>query len=242
MNSIRALSIILAAGRGSRMNVSKPKPLTEIYGKPILSFIQEGFIKNKIDNCIVINPKDKDFFKMYEKQCVFVYQDRPKGTGDAVIQAYDLIKMYDYTYVFVGDSPFIDSILIKRMLTECKKGNCDSLILTSIFNKKFPYARVIRNKAGNITKITEEIDASKKELLVNELFCSHYLFKSEILIKYLPKLRKNKKNRETYLTCILDKLISDNKKIGSIVVNDWRKLVGLNTKEDVYWAKSQKIL
>ena len=37
-------------------------------------------------------------------------------------------------------------------------------------------------------------------------------------------------------------LINDNKNVNSLIVDDWRRLVGLNTKEDLHWIESQKIV
>ena len=76
---------------------------------------------------------------------------------------------------------------------------------------------------------------------IKELFCSHYIFNSDILENYLNKLIPNSKNQEVYLTDIINELIQDKKDINSIVVNDWVRLVGLNTKEDIEWIESQKI-
>ena len=107
--------------------------------------------------------------------------------------------------------------------------------------KKFPYARVIR-KNKSITKFVEEKDTNDSEFQVNELFCSHYLFKSKTLLKFLKYLKPDNKNSEIYLTDILNHLIKNNKSINSIIIKDWMHLVGLNTKEDISWIESQKIV
>ena len=115
------------------------------------------------------------------------------------------------------------------------------MILSSIFkDKKFPYARIIRKK-NSIVKIVEEKDASRKELIEQELFCSHYLFKSSILLDYMKYLKPNIKTGEIYLTDILNVLLENNKKINSLIIDDWKRLVGLNTKEDILWIESQKM-
>ena len=101
---------------------------------------------------------------------------------------------------------------------------------------------MIRNSSGDINKIIEEIDADNQEVKVNELFGSHYLFKSEALHNYLPKLKSNTKTGEIYFTDILNELIIRGKKIESIVIDDWKKIVGLNTKKDIEWAESQKMI
>ena len=243
MNQSSSLAIVLAAGKGTRMNQKIPKPLVPISGNPIILWIVKSFADNDIDTAIVINPKDKKFFKSFDKDVKLVFQEKQKGTGHAVLQALELISLYKYTYVFVGDSPFIGADIISDLYTEHIKSNSDITILTSVFNdKKFPYARIVRNSKKDIIKVVEELSANEQEKQVDELFGSHYLFKSKILIKYLTKLKPNKINGEVYLTDILNEIIADDLNIKSLKITDWRKLVGLNSMKDIEWAESQKIL
>ena len=243
MNQSNSLAIILAAGKGTRMNQKVPKPLVKVYQKPIISWIIDSFKINNIDIAVIINPKQESFFEEYNNEAKFVYQKNQRGTGHAVMQASNIIKHYKYVYVFVGDSPFVGQEIIASMYHEHISTNSDVTILSSIFkDKKLPYARLIRDNKKNVKKIIEEIDANNEELKINELFCSHYLFKSKILSNYLLRLKANSKTKEIYFTDILNEMIIDNKNINSIIINDWKKLVGLNTKEDLEWVESQKMI
>ena len=115
MNPIKKLSVILAAGKGTRMDSNIPKPMNQVGDKPIISWLIESFKKNNIDIVLVINKKDLDFFSDFKNDVKFVYQNLPLGTGDALMKALDDIKRYDLTYVFMGDSPFVGSDLISQM-------------------------------------------------------------------------------------------------------------------------------
>ena len=241
MNQNKALALVLAAGNGTRMKSKIPKPLNLVYNKPIISWVINFFKKENIDVGLIINPKDKQYFKDYKNLVSFIYQKNPNGTGHAVMQAKKIISNYDNTYVFVGDSPFVDNKIIAKMYASHLMDNSDCTILSSIFfEKAFPYARIVR-KNGSIIKFVEEKDANKIELKINELFCSHYLFKSKILLEFIDYLKPDQKNNEIYLTDILNNLVSSKKNINSIVIEDWKRLVGLNTKEDISWIESQKI-
>ena len=138
------LAIILAAGKGSRMKKNIPKPLNKVYDKPILNWIVSTFRNCNTDIAVVINPDKKKKFNKYNNDVSFIYQKNPLGTGHAVIQAKKLIEKYNKVFVFVGDSPFITSSIIKKMLLLHNKENADCSILSSSFQKKFPYARIIR--------------------------------------------------------------------------------------------------
>ena len=243
MRQSDSLAIVLAAGKGTRMDQNIPKPLVLVNHKPIISWIVNSFSANNIDIVAVVNPESEDLFKPFNKIVKFVFQKEQNGTGHAVMQVRDIILKYKYVYVFVGDSPFIGSGVISEMYHQHLDEDSDVTILSSIFKgKKFPYARVVRDQDANIVKVVEEIDANEQEVEIDELFGSHYLFKSKVLFDYLFRLKKNNKTGEIYFTDILNELIADNNKINSIVIPDWRKLVGLNTVEDIKWAESQKII
>ena len=241
MNHNKVLALILAAGRGTRMKSEIPKPLNLVYNKPIISWIINSFKKENIDIGLIINPKDEDHFKDYKNQVNFIYQKYPRGTGHAVIQAKKIINKYNSTFVFVGDSPFVNKHIISRMYNSHLENKSHCTILSSNFiEKKFPYARIIR-KNKSIIKVVEQKDATDLELKIDELFCSHYLFESKLLLDYLNCLKPHKNNNEIYLTDILNHILLNKKNINSIIIKDWKSLVGLNTKEDISWIESQKI-
>ena len=58
-------AIILAGGKGKRMNSKVSKQFIEIKGKPIIYYTIKKFNENKnIDNIVVVLPKDEvDYFK-----------------------------------------------------------------------------------------------------------------------------------------------------------------------------------
>tara|TARA_B100001175_G_scaffold314008_1_gene322571 strand:+ start:268 stop:996 length:729 start_codon:yes stop_codon:yes gene_type:complete len=241
MNHNKVLALILAAGRGTRMKSEIPKPLNLVYNRPIISWIINSFKKENIDIGLIINPKDRNHFEDYKNQVNFIYQNHPRGTGHAVIQAKKTIIKYNRTFVFVGDSPFVSNDIISKMYNSHLQNKSYCTILSSNFiEKKFPYARIIR-KNESIIKVIEQKDATNLELQIDELFCSHYLFESRVLLDYLNYLKPHENNKEIYLTDILNHIISNKKNINSIIIKDWKCLVGLNTKKDIAWIESQKI-
>ena len=238
-----SLAIILAAGKGTRMNTNIPKPLVKVNNRPIISWLIDDFKKNNTDIALVVTPLDKKNFSKYNDIVRFVFQNNPKGTGHAVMQASNLMSEYRYIYVFVGDCPFVGSDNISNLYNLHVKNNNDITILSSIFrDKKFPYARIIRDENGSILECVEEINATDNQKLIQELFCSHYIFKADILYKYLKDLKPNSKTGEIYFTDIINNLIKNNKSISSLNITDWRRLVGLNTQKDLEWMQSQNMI
>ena len=242
MKRSSAVAVVLAAGRGSRMKVDIPKHLVEVHGKPIISWIVDDFQSSSVDVALVINPSEEHHFKCFQDRAEFVYQASPRGTGDALMQALHIVKQYELVYVFVGDSPFVGSDTIKRMHTLHAKDSADCTILSSDFRMSFPYARILRSDNSRVIGCVEEKNASLEQLAIKELFCSHYLFRSSIIEQYIMNIDLDPDNKEIYLTDIINILIRNKKRVSVLKVKNWKRLVGLNTKEDVDWIESQGIV
>ena len=58
-------TIILAAGKGTRMKSNLPKPLHCLAGKPMLSHIIDNLRDCEIDETIVVINKQSDLLKNY---------------------------------------------------------------------------------------------------------------------------------------------------------------------------------
>src|SRR5438046_1960185 len=103
------IALILAAGKGTRMNSDLPKPLVPFYGSPIVEHIIQAFFRAGINDVnLVIGHGAELVRKEIGNKVGYVYQLEQKGTAHAVMQAKDVIdwKGKDI-YVFVGDSPLI---------------------------------------------------------------------------------------------------------------------------------------
>ena len=65
MANNKTLAIILAAGKGTRMNMGIPKPLVKVKKRPIISWLIDDFRKKNIDVNLIVNPLDIAFFNKY---------------------------------------------------------------------------------------------------------------------------------------------------------------------------------
>ena len=102
--------IILAAGRGTRMNQEIPKVLTELNGISLIEKLlksTENFF-SKEDIYIVVGYKGQDVIDRLKNEYSFIWQKEQLGTGHAVKQCEDVLKnKYDNLLVLCGDMPFI---------------------------------------------------------------------------------------------------------------------------------------
>jgi len=232
------LALLLAAGKGTRMNTSIPKPLIPVTNYPIIHHIINALTECQIAQIAIVIGHQADIVKsQLGNQYEYVLQSEQKGMAHAVDQADSLISQYEETLVFVGDSPLIQHDSIQRLITYHHDEGAVCSFLTSIFPIHFPYARVIRNADGNVQRCVEERHASVEEKKITEYLTSHYLFNSDTLLKYLNEVEADPETNESYLTNIIEILVEQGLKVVAVHINDYRQLVGLNTPEDLIWAE-----
>ena len=109
------IAIILAAGKGSRMNSSIPKPLHKIAGKTIIEHILYNIKDAGYDDSVIVLNKENESFFSYLRtnntDLTFAFQKDQLGTGDAVregVKDLDLSEVENVLVVF-GDTPLLSS-------------------------------------------------------------------------------------------------------------------------------------
>ncbi len=224
-------AIILAAGKGTRMNSILPKCAVSVLGKPMIVHIVDALIEASIKNIVVVVGYKKeviiDLLKDY-KEVKFTEQIEQLGTGHACLMGLSqLNKDVGSTIILPGDMPLIGSSNISLMMNIHNEFKNDMTILSCIFDNPFSYGRLIRNKDNNVIKIVEELDATEEERKVKEINTGLYIVKTNLLCKYLPLIDNNNKKAEYYLTDIV-KLLSDNYKIDTCIKEYDYHLMGIN--------------
>lgn len=113
-------AIVLAGGRGKRMNYHKSKQFIEIKGKPVLVYTLEKFIYNKsIDEVILVLPEDEvDYCKKEVLQRYSLKVDRivigGKERQDSVFNALEAMEKTDIVLIHDGARPFISEKIIEE--------------------------------------------------------------------------------------------------------------------------------
>ncbi len=229
--------IILAAGQGTRMKSSLPKVLHKLCEKPMIDYIIEESLKITKNIDIVLGYKFEEVKKQIEKYNIGIYKQNLKdfpGTGGALIS---IIKDKSWKIknerilVLNGDMPLIEANELKKF------ENIDADIVMSVMKLKNPfgYGRVVIQKE-NVQKIVEQKDANEEELKIPFVNTGVYMFKKEILEKYIPKITNNNNQKEYYLTDIIEMAVKDKKNIKAVEVDE-EHFKGINSKKDLSAAE-----
>lgn len=199
MNKLKA--VILAAGKGTRMNSDLPKVLHECLGQSMVHHVikaVEG--ADALDVCVIVGYKAKEVKDAIYDIVQFVEQEEQLGTGHAVKCAKDFIGTEGDTIVVCGDTPLITADTLKALVELHRKEANGATVLSAILEDATGYGRIIRDADGNFVKIVEHKDGTEEELAVNEVNSGMYVFNSEALSASLELLSNDNAAGEYYLT------------------------------------------
>ena len=240
MSKAKLGAIILAAGKGKRMNSKNiNKVVLSLAKKPMIvhtiSLLEKVSIKEIV---IVVGFAKESVMSLLGSEVIFAEQKKRLGTAHAVLCG--LKKMPedidDVLVVNGDDSAFYSKDLINDLINTHFSSNASLTFLT--IDKKNPsgLGRVVRDGKGKVIAIVEEKDATQSERQIKEINPGCYIFKVHFLKKYLKTVKKSEVTGEYYLTDLIDIGIRNNEKIeafrgGSL---PWR---GVNTKKELLEAE-----
>lgn len=230
------ISIILAAGEGTRMKSKLPKVVHKICGKPILEYVIDASKGANVQKNVVIIGHGGDIVRdcIKVKDIYFENQpigkDVPYGTGFAVMQAINHIDDDSKVIVLSGDTPLITEDTIDKLFDFHNNGRCACTILTAIFDNPTGYGRIVRDDAGRVSKIVEQKDASNDEAQINEINAGIYCFSGKMLKYGLNNINSNNAQGEYYLTDVVEILVNEGYNVGAYIIEDAIEIHGINNR------------
>ncbi|WP_138160099.1 bifunctional UDP-N-acetylglucosamine diphosphorylase/glucosamine-1-phosphate N-acetyltransferase GlmU [Peptoniphilus catoniae] len=233
------VSVILAAGEGSRMKSNKPKVLHEILGMPMIDYVIEATKNSNVEKTDVVVGHGEDKIREYfgDRDITFksqpIGEGCPYGTGFAVMQTLDSFHDNDTVLILNGDTPLIRSDTIDELIKFHEVNNFSATILTAVLDCPYGYGRIIRDDKARIKKIVEEKDACQKEKLVREINSGIFVFKGKDLKESLKTLNTDNTQGELYLTDAIESLSREGKEIGGFKLKDNREIVGVNSRDNL---------
>ena len=227
-------SIILAAGEGTRMKSDKPKVLSEVLFKPMISWVIDSIEESEIkDICIIAGFKQEmltNYLKSEGKNIQKALQQERKGTAHAVMMAKNFLEGNHGKDILIlnGDAPFIDSATIKNSYQSHKDNNNAATVISAVISEPFGYGRIVRNKQGELVSITEQKDASDEIQKINEVNSGAYWFNVDHLLKVLYQIKSDNAQNEYYLPDAIKILINEGLKVGSYISESENVILGAN--------------
>lgn len=239
-------SIILAAGKGTRMKSETPKVLHKIFNKELLGYVLDEVNKTgDVSQNFVIVGHQSDVVEAYVKknfenaECRL--QSPQLGTGHAAFQAYEDLKDFDgEVLILCADTPLLTAETLKKLIASHRNGHAALTVMSAIFDDPSNYGRIIRDGHGNLNAIVEEKDADSEQKAVKEVNTGVYLLDWKAVSPAFLSLDSNNAQGEYYLTDIVKWTIKQGLKAQSFILENNEESFGINSK--LHLAQAAKIM
>lgn len=230
------VSIVLAAGEGTRMKSDLPKVLHRIAGKPLVDYVIRSAKEAGAEETVVVIGHKADLVneELKNKGVVIRKQpmsaDVPYGTGFAVMQSLDCFKDDDVVVILTGDTPLITADTLKNFINFHQNNGYEACVLTANLKDPTGYGRIVRRENSSIGKIVEEKDASIKEKAIQEVNSGIFTFQGRALRNALTHLETDNAQGELYLTDVIKILNEKGHKVGGYTLKDANEMLGINSR------------
>ena len=231
--------VILAGGKGTRMESDLPKALMPLGGSTMIQTLLNN-LDPKIKPIVVVGYKANKVKDVLNEQTYFALQEEQLGTGHAVMQCKDVIEpSISEIVVLYGDQPLVDQVMVVKLLAAHRQsGGAITMGVISVPDFKDwriayeKYGRVIRDHDNHVKAIVEYKDASDEVKSMTEVNPAYFVFNKEWLFENLNNLDNDNNQSEYYLTDLIKIAFEQGQLIKSVDI-DPRKGLGANTKEQL---------
>jgi bifunctional UDP-N-acetylglucosamine pyrophosphorylase/glucosamine-1-phosphate N-acetyltransferase len=249
--SNRPLSaVVLAAGEGTRMRSTRPKPLHLLCGRPMVLHVLDALAEIEVERVVVVvgHMADRVSKILLERApsgiaIDFVEQHVQRGTGDAVSVALtgfpdDELDDGDIV-VLPGDTPLLRPPTLAALVRAHRQADAAASMLTARIDDPTGYGRIVRDKSGRVARIVEHGDATPDERGIDEINTSIYCFRRSVLAPALRRLSPENAQGEYYLTDTVAVLHDAGYNVISLVVDDPMEAAGVNDRAQLAIAEAE---
>ncbi|HEY8577199.1 MAG TPA: bifunctional UDP-N-acetylglucosamine diphosphorylase/glucosamine-1-phosphate N-acetyltransferase GlmU [Devosia sp.] len=235
------LSIILAAGEGTRMRSATPKVLHPVGGFPIIGHVaQAARAAGSTQIALVTGPRHqaiRDGISAIDATIHHFEQTVAKGTAHAASMARELFeKAEGYVAVVYGDHPLLRGENFRAVLDRLDAG-WDVAILGFEPNDPTGYGRFITD-GERLLAIREHKDASEEERRIGLCNACILAFRAEVFRELIDKVDSNNAQGEFYVTDLVELANAAGKKVGYGVAPE-NDVMGVNDRSQL--ARAEKL-
>ena len=222
--------VIMAAGKGTRMQSSMPKVLHRLGGRALLQHVIDTAQRIQARRVVVITghgAEQVESMLAAQSGLQSVRQMPQLGTGHAMQQAVPVLEDDGVTLVLSGDVPLIQADTLLALLTLCD--NSHLALLTLQTPTPAGYGRILRNPQQQVTGIVEEKDASDEQKKISEIYSGIMAVPTRLLRAWLARLDNRNAQGEFYLTDVVGFAAADGCEVRAHCITQAWQVEGVNT-------------
>jgi bifunctional UDP-N-acetylglucosamine pyrophosphorylase/glucosamine-1-phosphate N-acetyltransferase len=198
-------AIILAAGKGTRMNSELPKVVHRVAGRPMVWWVVDAVRRAGAAPIVLVvghgAESVQSVFDGDDGDLAYVVQAEQLGTGHATQCAEPALAEFDGdVLVLAGDGPLIRHETLQALCRRHQTAGAVATLATSVVEDPAGYGRVIRNAGGRFEAIVEHKNASPAQRAIREIYPSYACFDAVELFRALKRLEPDALTGEYYIT------------------------------------------
>ena len=221
--------VILAAGQGKRMHSDLPKVLHTLAGKPLIAHVVATARAIGAEQICIVHGHGGEQVQaaLSGKDLAYALQSPQLGTGHALQQALPRLTKVPATLVLYGDVPLVRPATLQALLEAAGDGVA---VLTAEPDDPSGYGRILRNRAGRVTGIVEQKDATAAQRRIREINTGIMALPTARLARWLPQLQNKNAQKEYYLTDIIALAVKDRVPVAGLKAADASEILGVNSR------------
>ena len=231
--------LVLAAGKGTRMNSQKSKVLHEIAGLPLVCHVIEAIKPLEADNLVVvIAPGQEELGEIVNPASIRI-QEKSLGTGDAVKAGLSNLKNLSGTVlVAFGADPMITTSTLRRLISAREIADPPDVVVLG-FRTENPdrYGRLVLDADGKLERIVEVSEAHTIDKPVELYNAGVMAVNGAKIIEFLEALSPENGKKEYYLTDIV-RIALKKGGYAQVVEGEEEETLGVDSRADLAKAEA----
>lgn len=237
----RFATVIMAAGKGTRMKSDLAKVLHPINGRPMVHYVIDLAEEAGCEKTVLVigHQKEKVMETCADRNVLFAIQEPQLGTGHAVqMTEKHLTGFTGDVMVLSGDVPLLSLDTVNKLLRTHQENNAIATLLTAELDDPTGYGRVMRNDSGRVARIVEHKDASEEERNIKEINVGIYVFKAAELFKTLKLIKNDNVQGEYYLPDVVKMYVDRGEHVVAQLAANFDETRGINTVDQLKTAET----
>jgi bifunctional UDP-N-acetylglucosamine pyrophosphorylase/glucosamine-1-phosphate N-acetyltransferase len=231
-------TVVLAAGKGTRMRSERPKVLFEVAGRAMVNHVLSAALELRPKAVVVVVGHGAAEVReavradgAFDPKVVrFALQGTQKGTGHALRAALPALRGFRGTVlVLSGDVPLVRAGALRMLADAHRRSGNAATVLTFRPEDPTGYGRIVRDGRGAFLDIVEERDADIETRTIAEVNSGLYAFDAALLAGALRRLKPQNAQGELYLTDVPRILRRDGRPVGAVRTLEPEVVAGVNT-------------